>query len=171
MLSNISIVVNELVCNRLSRCSFTLKGVPLTFSPYRKSGTIRLKMFGKTEKHFFLLSRIEQFLCLKQKETVKFKGYTFGLVNNLKPLFSAVSSVLSVSLGSFVGGVMTRRLKMTPLTTIKMLLLFYAIYTASLAAGFFLGCKQPELVGDNGNRYVIFECPPSRSCKKSNLCY
>jgi len=67
---------------------------------------------------------------------------------------TAGSSILSVSLGSFLGGLMTRKFKMTPLTTVKMLLLFYVIYVLCSASGYFLGCEQPQLVGDSGLRYI-----------------
>ncbi|XP_052765230.1 solute carrier organic anion transporter family member 2A1-like [Mya arenaria] len=61
----------------------------------------------------------------------------------------ALSSISAVSLGSFLGGIITRRIPMTPLTTIKMLLIFYAVNIVCSASGFFLGCKQPVVFGDN----------------------
>ncbi|WAR16347.1 SO1C1-like protein, partial [Mya arenaria] len=60
-----------------------------------------------------------------------------------------LSSIAAISLGSFLGGIITRRIPMTPLTTIKMLLIFYAVNILCSACGFFLGCKQPVLFGDN----------------------
>ncbi|XP_052765367.1 solute carrier organic anion transporter family member 2A1-like [Mya arenaria] len=61
----------------------------------------------------------------------------------------ALCSITAISLGSFLGGILTRRIPMTPMTTIKMVLIFYAVNMVCSASGFFLGCKQPVLFGDN----------------------
>ncbi|XP_045183048.2 solute carrier organic anion transporter family member 2A1-like [Mercenaria mercenaria] len=62
----------------------------------------------------------------------------------------AFSYIAAVALGSFLGGVMSRRIEMTPQKTVKLLLIFYAINFICVCSGFVLGCDQPALVGDNG---------------------
>lgn len=70
---------------------------------------------------------------------------------------TALSYIAAVSLGSFLGGVLSRKIEMTPLTTTKLLLIFYVVNIVCVSSGFFLGCSQPTLVGDNGKGYVYNE--------------
>ena len=72
--------------------------------------------------------------------------------------FSALSTISAVALGSFLGGVMSRRIEMTPQTTLKLITIFYLVNFICLCSGFFLGCDQPTLVGDNGKGYCIVLC-------------
>ena len=57
---------------------------------------------------------------------------------------------MAVSLGAFIGGVLSRKIKMTPLNTMLMVMILYAVNIASMVPGFFLGCDQPKLVGGGG---------------------
>ena len=61
---------------------------------------------------------------------------------------------MAVSLGAFTGGLLSRKIKMTPLNTMLMLMIFYGVNVISMITGFFLGCDQPKLVGSGGNRCV-----------------
>ena len=62
---------------------------------------------------------------------------------------------MAVSLGAFTGGLLSRKIKMTPLNTMLMLIIFYGVNVISMITGFFLGCDQPKLVGSGGNGFVL----------------
>ena len=65
---------------------------------------------------------------------------------------------MSVSIGSFLGGLLTRKINMTPQNTMKVMMIFYAVNIASMTFGYFLGCEQPTLIGDSKNVLVAFCC-------------
>ena len=66
--------------------------------------------------------------------------------------FSALSGITAASLGSFVGGVLTRKIKMTPQTTMKMLIILFCGNIIVSFIGLFIGCDQPILAGDGGQQ-------------------
>ena len=63
---------------------------------------------------------------------------------------SALSGILAASLGSFIGGLLTRKFNMTPKMTFKLLIFFLGANIIVSAIGLFVGCDQPVLLGDNG---------------------
>lgn len=86
-------------------------------------------------------------------------------------IIMSLSSITAVALGSFFGGVMTRRLKMTPITTFKLLIIFYAVNIVCNASGFFLGCDQPLLVGDQFHSTVnIVHSSTGQTCAQGCNC-
>lgn len=66
---------------------------------------------------------------------------------------SALSYIAAVSLGSFLGGVLSRKIDMSPQITTKCLVIFNLVNVICLSSGFFLGCNQPALIGDNGKGF------------------
>ena len=66
-------------------------------------------------------------------------------------MLSAVSNLLAVSLGSFFGGILTRKFAMTPQSTMKILSVFYLFTIAFYSTGYIIGCDQPSLVGGGNN--------------------
>ncbi|XP_059154805.1 solute carrier organic anion transporter family member 2A1-like isoform X2 [Physella acuta] len=65
-------------------------------------------------------------------------------------------------LGVFIGGFVTRRLKMTPLAALKFTIVVYVIALAGTAAGFFLQCEQPAVHGRSREQ---IECNRDCDCK------
>ncbi|XP_060600480.1 solute carrier organic anion transporter family member 1C1-like isoform X2 [Ruditapes philippinarum] len=78
----------------------------------------------------------------------------------------AISTIAALAMGSFLGGLVSRRVEMTPRTSLKMLLIFDFINLICMSTGFFLGCDQPTLVGDNGHGRELnsLYSPIERSC-------
>ncbi|XP_060594234.1 solute carrier organic anion transporter family member 2B1-like [Ruditapes philippinarum] len=67
----------------------------------------------------------------------------------------AISTISALAMGSFLGGLVSRRVEMTPRTSLKLLLIFDLINLICMSTGFFLGCDQPTLVGDNGHGHEL----------------
>ncbi|KAL4218355.1 hypothetical protein ACF0H5_023092 [Mactra antiquata] len=81
----------------------------------------------------------------------------------------AISSISAVSVGAFLGGLITRKFKMTPQTTLKILVAFYLVSIASFVSGFFLGCDQPQVYGSNNigvesSHYELIQPSCNQNC-------
>ena len=76
-------------------------------------------------------------------------------------IFSAISTIFALAVGSFLGGIISRRIEMTPQASLKLLMVFDFINLVCLSSGFFLGCDQPVLAGDSGNRYAEVSNQPN----------
>ena len=63
---------------------------------------------------------------------------------------SALSGITAAAMGSFIGGVFTRRFKMTPKVTIKLLIFLLSANIIVTIVGLFVGCDQPVLLGHDG---------------------
>ncbi|OWF41739.1 solute carrier organic anion transporter family member 2A1-like [Mizuhopecten yessoensis] len=61
----------------------------------------------------------------------------------------AFANISSVALGSFFGGLISRRVKLTPCKTLGILVAFHAVNMILFAGGLLLGCDQPEIIGPN----------------------
>ncbi|XP_069106696.1 solute carrier organic anion transporter family member 74D-like [Argopecten irradians] len=86
----------------------------------------------------------------------------------------AFANISSVALGSFFGGFITRKIKLTPCKTLGLLIGLYAGNMILFAGGLILGCDQPELVGPNsryayssGNHSAI--CSSTCGCKEEDF--
>ncbi|XP_033727073.1 solute carrier organic anion transporter family member 5A1-like [Pecten maximus] len=62
-------------------------------------------------------------------------------------LILAVTKLLALAIGAFVGGFLTRKVPMIPRNTFGLLLILFVIQNATFVFGFFLGCDQPKVVG------------------------
>ncbi|XP_060066145.1 solute carrier organic anion transporter family member 2B1-like [Ylistrum balloti] len=62
-------------------------------------------------------------------------------------LILAVTKLLALAIGAFVGGYLTRKVPMIPRNTFGLLLILFVIQNVTFSAGFFLGCDQPKVVG------------------------
>ncbi|KAL3863311.1 hypothetical protein ACJMK2_005076, partial [Sinanodonta woodiana] len=82
----------------------------------------------------------------------------------------AVSNVLAIALGSFLGGLITRKFKMTPTFTIKLIISFYVFNLTCFACGFFLGCPQPEIFGKSEGSMSTYFTPHNMNCTGSCGC-
>nr|KAG5699923.1 hypothetical protein BaRGS_018222 [Batillaria attramentaria] len=82
-------------------------------------------------------------------------------------LVIAVTSMITASFGTFVGGYLTRRFKMTPMESLKftIVLQFFAVATA--ASGFFIKCPQPAIYNMPGGQGPTSS---NASCFSSCLC-
>ncbi|KAK3087480.1 hypothetical protein FSP39_006508 [Pinctada imbricata] len=56
------------------------------------------------------------------------------------------SNLVSVACGTMIGGILTRKLRMTPRTTFTGIFTLFVLHAITFAFGFFLGCEQPEIV-------------------------
>ncbi|XP_053382888.1 solute carrier organic anion transporter family member 2A1-like [Mercenaria mercenaria] len=82
----------------------------------------------------------------------------------------ALSYIGAVAMGTFIGGVISRKIEMTPQTTFKLMVIFHCINFVCLCSGFFLGCDQPVLLGDNGKGDVSSLYRPVDSCIQGCTC-
>ncbi|XP_060063798.1 solute carrier organic anion transporter family member 2A1-like [Ylistrum balloti] len=88
----------------------------------------------------------------------------------------AFANISSVAIGSFVGGFITRRMKLTPCKTFGLLVAFYAANILLFAGCLFLGCDQPQIIGPNsknGDRLLSSNfsavCSSNCGCKEDDF--
>lgn len=62
-------------------------------------------------------------------------------------MISAGAHMLTVSVGTFLGGLLTRKISMIPRNVYKMILCFYSLNTIFLAVAMLMSCPQPTIIG------------------------
>ncbi|XP_060069119.1 solute carrier organic anion transporter family member 2A1-like [Ylistrum balloti] len=75
-----------------------------------------------------------------------------------------IIGVLAASLGSFLGGCIISKLKMTPVGCAKLIFGISAFSVLIPIAGYFFGCNNPEIVGFDVKIYNVQNCTESCLC-------
>ncbi|XP_021371445.1 solute carrier organic anion transporter family member 2A1-like isoform X1 [Mizuhopecten yessoensis] len=146
--------------------------LPMAFFPRHLKKPKAIIVKGKTTKDMKIMGKIKErltsfrrcfsntvWLCLLFSTTLhlgSIGGYLSFLSKYIKiqfniPLWQAnmilASLKVAVGLGTFVGGLLTRMINLTPRRTIGLMISIYTIYVVVFTSSLFLGCDQPKFVG------------------------
>ena len=61
-------------------------------------------------------------------------------------IHSGSSNLVSLAGGTLIGGILTRKLRMTPRTTFVWSFFIFLVHIITFVFGFFLGCDQPNFI-------------------------
>ncbi|XP_046583922.1 solute carrier organic anion transporter family member 2A1-like [Haliotis rubra] len=86
----------------------------------------------------------------------------FGLEAWKANLIMAGLALSTASVGTFIGGWLTKRFKMGPMTAIKFTCFLYFAVVVFYGLGFVFGCEQPEIVNTPGS--AATSCPSGCPC-------
>ncbi|OWF41742.1 solute carrier organic anion transporter family member 2A1-like [Mizuhopecten yessoensis] len=83
-------------------------------------------------------------------------------------LILAVTKLVGLAIGAFVGGFLTRKIPMIPRNTFGLLLILFVVQNGTFIFGFFLGCDQPRVVGPES--YHGIAALPLSNCSRGCNC-
>ncbi|XP_061177420.1 solute carrier organic anion transporter family member 2B1-like [Saccostrea echinata] len=81
----------------------------------------------------------------------KFVKTHFNIPLSLANYILAGANISAVACGSFLGGIVTRKIAMTPRNVYKMILGFYILNVVFLALAMVMSCPQPTIIGPREN--------------------
>ncbi|XP_046362544.2 solute carrier organic anion transporter family member 2A1-like [Haliotis rufescens] len=79
-------------------------------------------------------------------------------------------NLIAAAGGSMLGGIITSKLKMRPITCIIFLTVINSVSVLLSSSGFFLGCSQPDIVGHHTTQLISNTTTPPLTCTSSCGC-
>ncbi|XP_069106695.1 solute carrier organic anion transporter family member 2A1-like isoform X2 [Argopecten irradians] len=170
--------------------------LPIVFFPRNIKKPKPITVKGKSTKDMKILEKVKErltsfkrcfsngvWVCLLVSGTIhlgSIGGYISFLSKYIKiqfniPLWQAnmilASTKAAVGLGTFLGGLLTRMINLTPRKTLGLMISIYSTYTVVFLFSLFLGCDQPEFVGPEkyhpGQNLTSADCSAGCACEDS----
>ncbi|XP_033726663.1 uncharacterized protein LOC117316235 [Pecten maximus] len=168
--------------------------MPIVFFPRHIKKPKAIMVKGRSTKDMKIIGKVKErltsfkrcfsntvWICLLLSGTIhlgSIGGYISFLSKYIKiqfniPLWQAnmilASTKAAVGLGTFLGGLLTRMMKLTPRRTIGLMITIYIVYVIVFLSSLFLGCDQPEFVGPErfhpGQNLTAADCSAGCDCK------
>ncbi|KAK3087958.1 hypothetical protein FSP39_012827 [Pinctada imbricata] len=97
-------------------------------------------------EHIFITISISGYISFLSKYIIT----QFGVALHTANYILAVSNLTSIALGAFLGGLLTRKISMTPKNGFLIIIILFAVHSVLFSIGYFLGCGQQDIHGPSG---------------------